>query len=49
MNQKETAVKTIFIKGALAALDRVAKEADKQRRELTFLLQSLGEQKETTK
>ncbi len=49
MNKKnDEAAKIIFIKGALKALDRVAKDADKQRRELTALLQQLEAQKEST-
>jgi len=48
MNKKNNeAAKIIFIQGALKALDRVAKETEKQRKELTALLQQLG-QKEST-
>lgn len=48
MSKQETMAKIIAIKGALKALDRVAKDTEKQRRELTALLQSLEGQKEST-
>jgi hypothetical protein len=48
MSTKETTAKIIFIKGALKALNRVAKETEKQRKELTALLQQLEGQKEST-
>lgn len=48
MNKEKTTAQIIFIQGALKALDRVAKETEKQRRELTVLLQSLEGKKEPT-
>jgi hypothetical protein len=49
MNKKnDEAAKIIFIKGALKALDRVAKETEKQRKELTAFLQQLEGRKEST-
>jgi hypothetical protein len=49
MNKKnDEAAKIIFIQGALKALDRVAKETEKQRKELTALLQQLEGQREST-
>jgi len=46
--QGEVTAKIIFIQGALKALDRVAKETEKQRKELTAFLQQLEGQKEST-
>jgi hypothetical protein len=45
--QGEVAAKIIFIKGALKALDRVTKETEKQRKELTALLQQLEPERTT--
>ncbi len=49
MTRKETIAKIVFTKGALKALDRVARETDKQRCELEALLRLLRGQKEATK
>jgi len=45
MEENQKAAQFIFIKGALKALERVARETEKQRRELEALLLALESNK----
>jgi hypothetical protein len=48
MEQKLNTAGIIFVKGALKALNRVARETEKQKKELEALLQNYEEQDKTT-